>query len=108
MTIKDKNSPDFGKTKKYQRSNDWVEENFTAESLAIIQQIAKETTKEFQVRGTSKKEQGFIHLQGAIAYKHNKVDLQISRMRYLPPRKIFEGGVAVWLEGVWRGWSCGK
>ena len=75
MTIKDKNSPDFGMIKRYKPTSDWVEENFTAESLSIIQQIAKKTAKELQVQGTSRKEKGCVSLQDTITYKHCKVEV---------------------------------
>jgi hypothetical protein len=43
--VKEKSSQFFGKTLLYCPANDWVEDNFTEESLAIVQEVARETRK---------------------------------------------------------------
>ena len=41
----------------------------------------KETVKEIQAQGASKKKKGFIPLEEPLVYKHNRGELHITKMR---------------------------
>jgi hypothetical protein len=87
VTINDPpNSRFYRKTILYTPTNDWVENNFTEECLAIVQAIAEETNTVYKIKNSSKTEQGCIPLAQVLTYKVGKDDLQISKMRYIPPR----------------------
>jgi hypothetical protein len=83
--VKDKASKAFGKTILYTPTNDWVEDNFTEESLAIVQAVAEETNCVYPLKNSSKKEQGFVPLDKPLRYTVDQKDLQISKMQYVPP-----------------------
>jgi hypothetical protein len=107
VTIKDTSSPDVGRTILYKPANDWVEDNFTAESLAIVQQVTRETQTMHKLKGSSTAEHGFIPLEKSLRYTIDAdtgMTRQISKMRYLPPRidkNVF--GKKVQKKGTWRG-----
>jgi hypothetical protein len=84
----------------YCPANDWVDDNFTAESLAIVQEVARETRKVYKLKGSSKTEQGFLTLEEPMKYK----SLQISKMRYIPPKEVKTPmGEDVWRPELWHG-----
>jgi hypothetical protein len=51
-----------GSKKEYQVANNWVEDNFTAECLSVVQQIAQETREVYKNRSTDKTEIGYVGL----------------------------------------------
>jgi hypothetical protein len=85
VTVNAKDSRQYGKTILDKPSNDWVEESFTDESLAIVQAVARETSKVYNVKGQSKTEHGFIPMGKELNFQQGAVELQISKMRWLPP-----------------------
>jgi hypothetical protein len=87
VTVQNPNSRFFGKTILYTPTNDWVEDNFTQESLAVVQAVADETSVVYQMRNSSKTEKGYIPLDKSLKYIVNSTDYQISKMRYIPKRK---------------------
>ena len=105
VTIKDKKSLDYGKNKVYKPSNDWVEENFSKEALALVQELERETTREYIPReGPSKKESGFVPLEKKLIYIDQNVEKQISKMRYLPMKQSRDAmGKLIWLQEAWKG-----
>jgi hypothetical protein len=106
VTIKDESSRDMGRTILYTPTNDWVEDNFTAESLAIVQQVTRETKTIYKSNGSSKTESGFIPLEKSLKYidADAGVTRQISKMRYLPPRTAKNAfGKSVPRKEAWRG-----
>ena len=104
VTIEDKKSIDHGKTILYHPTNDWVEENFTKESLAVVQAVARETETVYKLQGTSKTEKGFLPLSKKMKYKRGQVDLQISKIRYIPQREIKNAlGETVLRSEAWHG-----
>jgi hypothetical protein len=106
VTIKDESSRDMGRTILYTPTNDWVEDNFTAESLAIVQQVTRETKTIYKFNGSSKIESGFIPLKKSLKYidADAGVTRQISKMRYLPPRTAKNAfGKSVPKKEEWRG-----
>ena len=105
VTIRDKKSVDFAKTKLYKPSNDWVEENFSEEALALVQELERETSREYMPKnGPSKKESGFVPLAKKLTYKEDDVEKQISKMRYLPMKQSRNAmGRLIWLQEAWKG-----
>jgi hypothetical protein len=104
VTINDEESKDFGKTKVYKPANDWVENNFSKEALALVQELERETTREYIPKGTSKKESGFVPLEKKLVYKKGLVEMQISKMRYLPPKQSRDTmGKKVVFKEAWKG-----
>jgi hypothetical protein len=104
VTVKNKESKDYEKTKLYKPSNDWVEANFTGECLTIIQEIAKETGKVYKPPGSSKTERGFVPLHKPLIYVVENEQKQISKMRYLPPKQSKNAmGEVIWLSETWKG-----
>jgi hypothetical protein len=87
VTVTDKASRFYGKTILNTTTNDWVEDNFTEESLAIVQAVAEETNRVYQLKNSSKKEQGFLPLDKPLKYTVDQKDLQISKMQYVPPKR---------------------
>jgi hypothetical protein len=96
VTINDEESPDFGKTIFYKPTNDWVEDNFTKESLAVIQRIAREMETVHSFEGTSRVEHGYLPLMKPLKHTITKkskngqdeeIHNQISKMRYVPPKE---------------------
>ena len=81
VTVKDGESRDKGRSILLCPTNDWVlEDNFSAESLAIVQHVARETKKVYKFKCSSKTEEGFITLQKSLKYKDSGVKRQISKM----------------------------
>jgi hypothetical protein len=102
--VKDKSSRFFGKTILYTPTNDWVEDNFTEESLAIVQVVAKETNCVYKLKNTSKKEQGFLPFDKPLKISIDQKDLQISKMRYIPPTEGRNAmGDVIELPEIWHG-----
>jgi hypothetical protein len=87
VTVRDPESRFHGQTILYTPTNDWVEDNFTQESLAVVQAVADETSVVYQMRDSSKTEKGYIPLDKTLQYTVNSKHYQISKMRYIPKRK---------------------
>jgi hypothetical protein len=88
VKINEIGSGDYGKYLLYKPTNDWVEENFSKESLAIVQEIAKEASTVYKLKNLSKKEQGFIPLEQSLKYRTGTDERQISKMRYMPGKDV--------------------
>jgi hypothetical protein len=88
----------------YKPTNDLVEDNFSKESLAIVQEIAKEPSTVYKLKNLSKKEQGFIPLEQSLKYGTGTDEHQISKMRYLPGKDVRNHmwGM-VWRPECWHG-----
>ena len=72
-----------GKVKKIKVANDWVEDNFSADALAVVQRVAHESKIVYKDKNSSKTEKGYISLagEGDLQLVDNR---QISQIRYLP------------------------
>ena len=83
----------------------WVEQNFTAECLSVVQRIGTETAIHYRHPGTTRTEYGYVPLEDRDALEDYETDaLQISKIRYLPEKKKIDGqGREYTLKPKWRG-----
>jgi hypothetical protein len=109
VKIQDKDSRDYGKTFLYHPCNDWVEENFTNQSLALVQSVAEETNQMYNLKGLSKKEQGYVSLENSKPYMDKGIERQISKMRFVPGKEVLDlWGKTVWRAESWHGLVVGN
>ena len=99
-----------GTTKTFAVATNWVEQHFTAEALAIVQQIEKETKETFKDKFSARTESGYLSLEKEVAQQRKVsgkvvVDTrQISKLRYLPGKMIRRAnGNMRWHPELWKG-----
>jgi hypothetical protein len=105
VKINDRESPDFGQTKKYRPSIDWVEDSFTEECLAMVQQIGRDIETVYHPMNSNKPEKGYITMGAPISYvTEDNMEKQISKLRYLPRKtKKNNRGETEILPPAWKG-----
>jgi hypothetical protein len=94
-------------------ATNWVEANFSAESLAVVQCVAKETKQTFRNRVNDKQEFGYLSLSKennmeklTVTVKMGKrIDVrQVSKIRYIPPKRVKDAnGKNHWEPHKWQG-----
>ena len=104
VKINDTSSRNCGRTFVYKPTNDWVEDNFTEESLEIVQYVSKEIAKVYDDNISGTREDGFIPMNTEFKYEKDGAELQISKMRWIPPRDAIDStGKLVKLSETWNG-----
>ena len=91
------------KVKKIKVANDWVEDNFSAEALAVVQWVALESKIVYKDKNSSKMEKGYISLagEGNIEMVDNQ---QICQLRYLSHKLVqHPNGEMKLLLPAWKG-----
>jgi hypothetical protein len=104
ITIKDEHGEPI-KHNIYHVSNDWVEDNFTKESLSVVQRIALQTQEVHFDKVLDKNEHGYLSLdKEGKKYVLTNTDLrQISKVRYLPLKEVRNLSEKKFLTGRWQG-----
>ena len=104
-----------GSSRIHKVATNWVEANFTAECLSIVQRVAKETKEVFRNRLNDKQEVGYLSLLKEDNIKKLTVKIprggkkkddvrQVSKIRYIPPKKVKDvNGKNHWEPHKWRG-----
>jgi hypothetical protein len=92
-----------GEEKFFDVANNWVEMNFTAESLGIIQRIAMDLKEVVYDKDSSTKEFGYLNLvnEGQDFIFDNR---QVSKIRWVPAKDVRQlDGSFKRKEGFWKG-----
>ena len=83
-------------------ANDWVENNFSKDFLSVVQRAAMEAREKIVDKDSNRSLTGFISLRNEMG-NHVWENRQISRIRFVPSKKVKEGLSEVDREAFWQG-----